>query len=128
VLDAADVDRADTVARRHAHGVVEAGGDPVAADEVHPGPERDSREHRPALALHQPVHDLVQRPVAADRDDQLGVGAGGELGQMAGPFAVVRLPVEAEPGCAVRKRRPAPTCAAVVGGRVDEERGFNDRT
>ena len=46
-----------------------------------------------------PFTDLVQRAVAADRDDELGAAAGGllgELDEMPGPLGEERLAGEAE--------------------------------
>jgi hypothetical protein len=77
--------------------------------------------------LHEPVDDLVQRAVAADRDDEFGVDVGRELGQVVRPLRVERLAVEPEPGGSMRERDPAPSGRAVVGRRVDEEDGLNDR-
>jgi len=72
------------------------------------------------------VHDLVQRPVAADRDDESRAVAGrllGQLRQVPGPFREERLALEPEVRRAVRERRPALARGAVVGRRVDEEDG-----
>ena len=53
---------------RDAHRVVELRRDPVRAPEVHARPERDRREVD--VAPGDAVHDLVQRAVAADSDDE----------------------------------------------------------
>jgi hypothetical protein len=75
--------------------------------------------------LHQAVHDLVQRPVAADRDDDARVDGRRELDQVSRPLGIERLAVEPEAGGPVRERRPALPGLPVVGGRVDEEDGLN---
>ena len=79
-----------------------------------------------APRAHEPVHDLVQRPVAADRDDELAPSRAallGELDQVAGALGEERLALEPELRGAVRELRPALAGDAVVRRRVDEEDG-----
>ena len=52
-----------------AHSVVERGRDPVGAAEVLAGARRQDGDLRARAG--DPVHDLVQRPVAADDDEQV---------------------------------------------------------
>jgi len=58
--------------RRDPHRVVERRRDPVGATEVHSGAERHHREVD--VAARDAVDDLVERPVAADRDDERRAG------------------------------------------------------
>jgi hypothetical protein len=97
----------------------------MAAGEVHPRAERDHRQLRSvALQCEQPVGDLVQRSVAADRDDLFRAVAGrlgDELREMTGAFGEERDALEAALRRAVRDLRPAAPGGPVVGGRIDEE-------
>jgi hypothetical protein len=75
-LEPADVDPAPVVGRDHPGGVGELGRQVHRAPEVAAGAERDHREarlrcDRLALVIEEPVDDLVDRPVAADRDHAL---------------------------------------------------------
>jgi hypothetical protein len=65
----------------------------------------------------------VHRPVAADRDEQVGVGRrfAGELGQVPGPLREQRVAAQSRRGRAVRELRPAAAGGAVLGGGVDQE-------
>jgi hypothetical protein len=96
----------------------------VRAHEVHAGADRDRRQLGRAAAADEPVRDLVQRPVAADRDDELRALARGLLGerdQVLRPLGEQRLALEPQVRGPVRERRPALPGDAVVGRRVDEE-------
>ena len=78
----------------------------------------------------EPVHDLVQRPVSADGDDELGAAACGllgELDQMTGTLGEERRAVESELRGAVSELRPALARAAVAGRGIDEEDGAGVR-
>jgi hypothetical protein len=77
--------------------------------------------------LHEAVHDLVQRSVAADRNDDAGIDLGGELDQMAGALRVDRVAVEPEACSAMCERGPDLARLAVARRRVDEEDGANGR-
>ena len=99
----------------------------VGADEVHARAERDRRELRVRARAHKAVDDLVQRAVAPDcHDDARAVSRGAlrELDQMSRALGEERLALEPEPGGAVRKLGPALPGCAVVGRRIDEERGL----
>jgi hypothetical protein len=77
--------------------------------------------------VHQPVDRLVERPVAADGDDELGAAASRalrELDQVPRMLGKERLAVETERGRAVRELRPALARDAVVRRRVDEKDSF----
>ena len=78
---------------------------------------------RPAIA----VHDLVQRPVAADRDDErrAAVDRARARARSGGPGRSEKSvsPLQAERARAVRELGPALARRAVVGRRVDEEDG-----
>jgi hypothetical protein len=79
----------------------------------------------------EPIDYLVQRSVAADRDDELRAVARsllGELDQVAGTLGEERRALEPELGRAVGELRPALACDAVAGRRVDEEDRANDWT
>ena len=100
----------------------------MRAHEVHARAERDRRQLGARARAHDPVHNLVQRAVAADRDDELGAvarSALGELDQVARAFREERLAREPELLGAVRELGPAPARDAVVRRRVDEEDGAN---
>ena len=76
--------------------------------------------------MNEPIDYLVQRPVAADGDDELSAlarGLLGELDQVTGTLGEERRALEPELGCAVGELRPALARAAVAGCRVDEEDG-----
>ena len=125
VADAAGVDRARRAVERDPDRVVELRRDAVGAAEVHAGAERDRREVD--VAAGDAVHDLVQRPVAADRDDERRAAVDRlprELDQVARPLGEERLAAQAEPRGAVRELGPALARRAVVGRRVDEEDGL----
>jgi hypothetical protein len=96
----------------------------VRAHEVHPRADRDRRQLRLAARADESVRDLVQRPVAADRDDEgraVARRALGQLDQVLGALGEERLALEPEVRRAVRERRPALARDAVVRRRVDEE-------
>ena len=79
-----------------------------------PGPERDRRELD--VAAGDAVHDLVERPVAADRDDERRAAVDGlarELDQVAGTLGEQRVALQPERGRAPRELRPA-----LAGGAV----------
>src|SRR5207244_7995805 len=110
VRHAAHVDRSRHTTDRDAHGVLEACRDVVGADEVHARAERDRRELSVRARAYEAVDDLVQRAVAPDgHDDPRAVSRGAlrELDQMSRALGEERLPLEPEPGGAVRKLRPA---------------------
>jgi len=76
------VDRAGRSRDGRAHGVVEAIRNAVRPDEVHAGAEGNRRDLRRGARTHQAVRRLVERAVAADRDDKLGAVARGLLGEL----------------------------------------------
>src|SRR5207247_2333989 len=106
------------------HRVLEAGRYAVRPAEVHSGAERDRREL--GVAARDPVHDLVQRSVAADSDDEpcaVGDRLPGELDQVSGPLREQRLAAETEQLGAAGELGPALTGRAVRRRRVDQEDG-----
>ena len=102
VTDESGVDRARGTAECEPDGVVELRRDPVRPSEVHAGAERDRRQID--VASGDAVHDLVQRPVAADGDDERRAGVHSllrELDQAVRALREERLAREAEPRGAV---------------------------
>jgi hypothetical protein len=89
VRHAAHVDCPGRAVGGDTHGVVEALRDRVRTAEVHRRPEGDQRELGVRAGAQEAVHRLVERPVAADRDEQVGPAAGRllrKLDQVTGPF------------------------------------------
>jgi hypothetical protein len=71
-----------------------------------------------------PVHDLVHRSVAADRNQELRASRRGlprELGEVTLLLGEVCVPLEPALGRDARHLRPSFPGGAVVGRRVDEE-------
>jgi hypothetical protein len=95
---------------------------------AHEVPARAARDHcqLDVVAAGDALDDLVDGPVAADRDDQPRSAFGGlsrELAELTLPLGDERIARQPERGCAVRQLGPATAGRAVVGGRVDEEDG-----
>src|SRR5438046_2131472 len=77
--------------------------------EVHSGAGRAGRQLGRAARQYEPVHDLIQRSVAADRDDEGRAVADGlrrELDQLPGALREESLSCKAEPFRTVRQLRP----------------------
>jgi hypothetical protein len=110
---------------RHGDGLLELARDAERAHEVAAGAARDQGEVD--VQTGEAVGDLVDRPVAADGDDQVGVRRrlASELGQVSRPLGEERVAVQAERGRLVGELRPASSRRAVLGRRVDEEDGVN---
>ena len=129
VRHAADVDRARHARERRLRTASSKRvGIPYVRPKSMPVPSGIVASSAAVAGAHEAVDDLVQRAVAADRDDELGAVARralGELDQMARPLGEERLAGEAELRGAVRELRPALPGDAVVGRRVDEEDGAN---
>ncbi len=124
VAHPARVDGSGRALERHADGVVEPRRDAVGAHEVHAGADRDRRELDPPAG--DAVDGLVERAVAADRDDERGSVVGRtarQLDQVAGPLGEEGLAGETESLGAVGELRPAVPGTSVVGRRVDQEDG-----
>jgi len=124
VRDPSGVDRARLPLEREPHRVLELRRDPVRAAEVHPRPERDRCEID--IAAGDPVHDLVQCPVTADRDHERRAAVdrrARQFDQVSRPLREERLSAQPEARRPVRELGPPPTGRAVVRGRVDKENG-----
>ncbi len=120
--DEPDVDLADGARERDVHGRIEIARDPVGAHEV---PARPPRDHGDLdVGPGRPVHDLVDRPVAADHDEPLRAAVdrlSGERRELARLLGDERVAGEAERGGAMGDLGPALAGRAAGRGRVDEE-------
>jgi hypothetical protein len=117
----AQVDLAGPAFESDRDGVVEAPRDPVSADEVPPGPTRDHGQLD--VETCDPVRDLVDGPVAADGNEQVGAHCclARQLRELPGPRRDQRVAAQAQRGRAVGELGPAPARRAVLGRRVDQE-------
>ena len=130
VRDAADVDGPHDAVACGSDRFRELRRDPVRAHEVHAGADRDRRQLARRPRPDESVHHLVQRAVAADRDDErraLGGRALRQLDQVPGPLGEERLALEPEVRRPVGELGPALPGDAVVRRRVDEEDGAANR-
>ena len=105
---------------------------PTSARKVEPGGAALDRAIQEAgeappgeldLQARDPVRHLVDGPVAAHRDEQVGLARSlaGELSELAGPLGEKRVAAQPECGRLVCELRPTATCGAVLGAEPPAE-------
>ena len=106
----AEVDRPRPPAERDANCVLELRGNAERADEVAAGASGDDGELG-TLGTHEPVDDVVHRPVAAHGDEQVRTvlrRRARELAEVLGLLREERSPRQAEIRGTARDLRPPP--------------------
>ena len=115
----AEVDRRRRALERKPHRVVEARRDAVRAAEILTGP--GGKDRQLDARARDPVHDLVQRAVAADDDEQVVIRGSGarELDQIAWALGQEHLAAKTE--CLGARVQGWPTLAglSVSASRID---------